>query len=63
MTKCDGTTHDNLSARGPSLMISSVSHSTTECATNIFDDLNFAQVLESRVTRSLSEFNTLSTTG
>ena len=29
MTKWDGTTHDNMSARGPSLMISSVSHSTT----------------------------------
>ena len=45
MTKWDGTTHDNMSARGPSLMISSVSHSTTECAAKIVDDLNFAQVL------------------
>ena len=63
MTKLDGATHDNLSVRGTSLMISSVSHSTTECTANIVDDLNFAQVLESNVTHSLSEFNTLITTG
>ena len=63
MTKWDGTTHANMSARGPSLMTSSVSHSTTECATNIADDLNFLQVLEVHVTCSLSEFNTASTTG
>ena len=43
-------------------MISSVSHSTTECADNIVDDLNFLQVLESHVSCSLSEFNTLITT-
>ena len=55
MTKWDGTNHDNLSARVPSLMISSVSHSTTECTANIVDDLNFAQVLESNVTHLLSE--------
>ena len=63
MTKWDGTTHDNLSARRPSLMISSVSHSTTECAANIVDDFNFAQVLESHVTSSLSKSNISSTTG
>ena len=63
MTKWDGTTHDNVSARGPSLMISSVSHSTTECAAKIVDDLNFAQVLESHVPRSLSDFNTAITAG
>ena len=62
MTKWDRTTHDNVSAREPSLMIRSVSHSTTECASNIVDDLNFEQVLESHVTYSLSEFNTASTT-
>ena len=63
MTKWDGTAQDNLSARGPSLMVISVSRSTTECAANIVDYLNSGQVLESHVTRSLSEFNTSSTTG
>ena len=63
MTKWDGTTNDNLSVRGPSLMISSVSHSTTECSAKIVDDLNFSQVLEYHATRSLSEFNTSITTG
>ena len=63
MTKWYGTTHENVSAREPSLLISSVSHSTTECAAKIVDDLNFAQVLESHVTCSISEFNTSSTTG
>ena len=63
MTKWDGTTHDNVSARGPILKIRSVSHSTTECTANIVDDLNFAQVLEYHVTCSLSEFNTASMTG
>ena len=63
MTKWDGKTHDNVSARGTSLMINSVSHSTTESYANIIDDLNFAQVLKSHVTHSLSEFNTASTTG
>ena len=44
-------------------MISSVSHSTTECAVNIVDNLNFAQVLESHINHSISDFNTASTTG
>ena len=55
MTKWDGTTHGNLSERVPSLVIRTVSHSTTKCATNIVDDLNFSQVLESHVTHLLSE--------
>ena len=42
VTKWDGKTNDNLSARGPILMISSVYHYTTECAANIVDDFNFA---------------------
>ena len=63
MTKWDGKNHDNMSTRGPSLMISSVSNYNTECDTKIVDDLNFAQVLESHVTRSLSEFNTSITPG
>ena len=63
MTKWDGATHYNMSARVPSLIISSESHSTTECAAKFFDDLNFGQVLESHVTRSLSELNTSSTKG
>ena len=44
-------------------MISSVSHSTTECSAKIVDDLNFSQVLEYHATCSLSEFNTSITTG
>ena len=63
MTKWDGTTHDNMSARGPSLMISSVFNYTTECAANIVYDLNFTQVLEYHVTHSLFELNTAITTG
>ena len=63
MTKLDGATHDNLSVRGTGLMISSVSHSTTECTANIVDDFNFAQVLECHINRSLYEFNTSITTG
>ena len=63
MTKWDETANDNLSARGPSLMIISVSHSITECAANIADDLNFLQAIEYHVIRSLSKFNTLITTG
>ena len=44
-------------------MIISVSHSITECAANIADDLNFLQAIEYHVIRSLSKFNTLITTG
>ena len=62
MTKWHKTTHDNLLARGLGLMISSVSHSTTECAAKIIDYLNFVQLLESHVTCSLYEFNTAITT-
>ena len=40
-----------------------MSHSTNKCTANIVDYLNFAQVLESHVTRSLYEFNTASSTG
>ena len=63
MTKWHGTTNDNLSERGRSLIIISVSYSTTECAGKIVDDLNFAQVIKSHVNRSLSEFNTSITAG
>ena len=44
-------------------MVSSAYNSINECASKHFDDLNFAQVIESHVTCSLSEFNTASTTG
>ena len=62
MTKWYGTTNDNMLPGGSSSIISSVSHTATECASNIVYNLNFPQVLESHVTCSLSEFNKLSTT-
>ena len=42
-------------ARGPLMIINQVTARTTVCATDIYSDENFANVLESNVTVTLSE--------
>ena len=52
---CGKIIQETYVARGPLMVINQVTDSTTVCAADIYSDENFANVLESNVTATLSE--------